>query len=434
MTPVTAKQVKEWTDKDPILSKVRTKIQQGDRTPDDNPQIQPYVKRIDELSTQDGCLMWGTRIVIPQAGQEQVLTLLHEGHPGILRMKRIARGMVWWPNIDAEIETKVKDCESCQLVQKTPTTAPLHPWEWPNRPWSRIHIDHAGPFMGKIFLVLVDAHSKWMDVHIVPSTNSSSVISILRSTFATHGLPEVVVSDNGSAFTSLEFRTFLKKNGIKQITSAPYHPATNGLAERAVQTVKNALKKGNTKDLPTTLARFLFHYRTTPHSTTGLTPAEMLMGRPLRTHLDLLKPDIKARVETAQEAQKRYHDKRGAKNRSFSEGDQVFVQNFGAGPKWIAGTVTSRQGPLTYKIELENRQICRRHIDHIRTRTVTLENTPTDNLPPIVLDVPGAPESNDNTNEPMENRAPDIPLRRSTRFRQPPNRYTPTPQAEHVLN
>ena len=163
MTPVTAKQVKEWTDKDPILSKVRTKIQQGDRTPDDNPQIQPYVKRIDELSTQDGCLMWGTRIVIPQAGQEQVLTLLHEGHPGILRMKRIARGMVWWPNIDAEIETKVKDCESCQLVQKSPTTAPLHPWEWPNRPWSRIHIDHAGPFMGKIFLVLVDAtQSGWM--------------------------------------------------------------------------------------------------------------------------------------------------------------------------------------------------------------------------------------------------------------------------------
>ena len=244
----------------------------------------------------------------------------------------------------------------------------------------------------------------------------------------------MVVSDNGSAFTSLEFCTFLKKNGIKQITSAPYHPATNGLAERAVQTLKNALRKGNAKDLPTTLARFLFHYRTTPHSTTGLTPAEMLMGRPLRTHLDLLKPDIKARVETAQEAQKRYHDKRGAKNRSFSEGDQVFVQNFGAGPKWIAGTVTSRQGPLTYKIELENRQICRRHIDHIRTRTVTLENTPTDNLPPIVLDVPGAPESNDNTNEPMENRAPDIPLRRSTRFRQPPNRYTPTPQAEHVLN
>ena len=121
-------------------------------------------------STQDGCLMWGTRVVIPKAGREQVLKLLQEGHPGILRMKRIARGMVWWPNIDANIERKVQDCEPCQLTQKSPATAPLHPWEWSNRPWSRIHIDHAGPFMGKTFLVLVDAHSKWMDAHIVPLT------------------------------------------------------------------------------------------------------------------------------------------------------------------------------------------------------------------------------------------------------------------------
>ena len=124
------------------------------------------------------------------------------------------------------------------------------------------------------------------------------------------------------------------------ITFAPYHPATNGLAERAVQTLKNALRKGNTKDLPTTLARFLFHYRTTPHSTTG---SELLMGRPLRTHLDLLKPDITARVQRSQDAQKQCHDRRGIKNRSLAEGDSVFIQNFGTGPKWIAGTVTSRQ-------------------------------------------------------------------------------------------
>ena len=273
MTPVTTQQVKESTDKDPILSKVRTKLKEGDRTPDENHQIQSFVKQINELSTQDGCLMWGTRIVIPQlAGQEHVLTLLHEGHPGILRMKRIARGMVWWPNIDAEIETKVykrlRIMSNSTEITNDSSTPPL---EMAN--WSRIHIDHAGPFMGKIFVVLVDAHSKWMDLHIVPSTNSSNIISILRSTFATHGLPEVVVSDNGSAFMSLEFRTFLKKNGIKQITSAPYHPAMNGLAERAVQTLKIALRKGDAKDLPTTLARFLFNYRTTPHSTTGLTPA-----------------------------------------------------------------------------------------------------------------------------------------------------------------
>ena len=179
----------------------------------------------------------------------------------------------------------------------------MHPWEWPIRPWSRIHIDHAGPFIGKIFFVLVDAHSKWMDAHIVSSASSGNVISVLKSVFATHGLSETVVSDNGTAFASAEFRAFLKRNGIKQITSAPYHPSTNGLAERAVQTLKNALRKANSKDITANLARFLFHYRTTPHSTTGLTPAEMLMGRTLRTHLDHIKPDVAAKVQSAQEAQ-----------------------------------------------------------------------------------------------------------------------------------
>ena len=99
MTPVNAKQVKQWTDHDLILSKVRAKVQKGDRRPDDHPQMQPYIKRMDELSIQDGCVMWGDRVVIPQAGREKVLKILHDGHPGILRMKRIARGVVWWPKI-----------------------------------------------------------------------------------------------------------------------------------------------------------------------------------------------------------------------------------------------------------------------------------------------------------------------------------------------
>ena len=107
--------------------------------------------------------------------------------------------------------------------------------------------------MGKTFFVLVDAHLKWMDAHIVSSTSSGNVISVLRSVVATHGLPETVVSDNGTAFTSAEFCTFLKRNGLKQITSVPYHPATNGMADRAVQTLKNALCKANSKDYLSTI-------------------------------------------------------------------------------------------------------------------------------------------------------------------------------------
>ena len=131
------------------------------------------------------------------------------------------------------------------MLQKSPSPVPLHPWEWPNRPWTRIHVEYAGPFMGKMFLVLIDSHSKWMELKPVCSATSSTTISALRTIFATFGLPEILISDNGIVFTSEEFRVFIKCNGIRHLTSAPYHPATNGLAERAVQNFKRALKKAD---------------------------------------------------------------------------------------------------------------------------------------------------------------------------------------------
>ena len=99
--------------------------------------------------------------------------------------------------------------------------------------------------MGKMFLVVANAHSKWLEVKVVNSATSQSTIQQLRSMFATHGLPEMLVTDNGSVFTSAEFQEFMQRNGVRHIKTAPYHPASNGLAERAVQTVKEALKKSN---------------------------------------------------------------------------------------------------------------------------------------------------------------------------------------------
>ena len=171
----------------------------------------------------------------------------------------------------------MRQCVQCALAQKLPAHIPLHPWEWPRHPWARLHVNYAGPYMGKIFLVLIDAPSKWMDVHTVPSATSHSTISVLRTIFASHGLPEILVSGNGTAFTSSEFGIFLRQNGIRHITSAPYHPATNGLAERAVQILKNSLKKSEPGDIDKQLARLLFHYSTTPHATTGISPAKLLM-------------------------------------------------------------------------------------------------------------------------------------------------------------
>ena len=233
--PVTAAEIKRWIDHDPLMSAARKMILQGWQ-PTSEEGMRPLYSQRDELSVHDGCILWGNRVVMPQAGRAQVLEELHQEHPGTSRIKALARSIVWSPKMDSEIEAKVKQCPACQENQKSPAAAPLHPWDWPKRPWACVHIDHAGPFLGKIFLVLVDAHSKWLEVTPVASTSSQSTIQELRRIFAIHGLPEMLVSDNGTAFTSEEFLSFLKMNGVCPVNSAPYHPASNGLAERAVQT------------------------------------------------------------------------------------------------------------------------------------------------------------------------------------------------------
>ena len=142
------------------------------------------------------------------------------------------------------------------MTQNNPPKVPMHPWGYPERAWSRIHVDYAGPFMGHMFLVIIDAYSKLMDVHPVSTATSAATIEKLRITFANQGLPDVLVSDNGTCFTSSEFQTFMNRNGIKHITSAPYHPASNGLAEKAVQTFKNGMRKLKEGSISTRVSRF----------------------------------------------------------------------------------------------------------------------------------------------------------------------------------
>ena len=186
----------------------------------DNQGLQPYWCRRLELTVSDNCLLWGSRVVIPPQIRDSVLKELHDTHIGISRMKSLSRSYVWWPSLNKDIETMVRTCIPCQSLLNAPAIVPLHPWEWPQRPWCRLQLDYVGPFMGKMFLVVVDAHSKWLEVKTVPAATSKATIVCLQSIFATHGLPERVVTDNGSVFTSEEFKEFLEANGIAHSTSS----------------------------------------------------------------------------------------------------------------------------------------------------------------------------------------------------------------------
>ena len=222
--------------------------------------------------------------------------------------------------------------------------------------------------MGHMFLVLMDAHSKWMEAHIMSNITAPVTTDTLRSIFATHGLPDTVVSDNGPTFTSEVFKEFVEKNGIRHILTAPYHPASNGLAERAVETLKDGLRKMTGHTLETKLARFLFQYRITPHTTTGLPPAEMLLGRKPKSHLDLLRPDVGAKVARSQENQKVRRDQH-ARERLLQQGDCVYVKNFASGSKWLPGVIHRQSGPVSFVVDLLDGRQVRRHQDHVRVRT-----------------------------------------------------------------
>ena len=421
---VTASQIKSWTEKDPILARIHHFILHGWPDTPPSPPFQPYFNHREELTAVNGCILWGARVVIPPPGRQLVITQLHSTHPGICKMKSLARSYVWWPGMDTDIASTVQSCSICQQHRPSPPKAPLHPWEWPSHPWSRLHIDHAGPFMGKLFLILVDAHSKWLEVHVVPSTSAAATIDKLRAIFATFGLPDQIVSDNGPGFTSTEFQQFLSANGIRQTLTSPYHPSSNSLAERAVQTFKNAVVKLS-GSIEKRLSQFLFQYRITPQSTTGVSPAQLLMGRRLRSHLDLLHPDTADRVMKKQE---KSVTKRPL--RQFELGEKVLVRNYN-GPKRIKGKVVRITGPISYQVETENGWM-RRHVDQLRRQF--FEGNTDSNSNGVVSDDddwighdhfshnPPAPEAS----APPAQADRPVPTRYSSRSRPPIDRYSPS--------
>ncbi|KAL7859591.1 hypothetical protein SRHO_G00147380 [Serrasalmus rhombeus] len=336
--PITSGQLKDWTRRDPLLARVCQFVTAGWPLTCPASELLPYFKRRDELTVEDGVLLWGLRVIIPPRGRQALMEELHEAHPGASRMKAVARAYMWWPGLDAALEDLVKSCTACQQIRNAPLAVPMCPWEWPGKPWTRLHVDYAGPFLGEMFLVLVDSHSKWLEVFPVKSATSTSTVDHLRDVFSTHGLPHTVVSDNASGGEE-----FLKVNGVRHLTSAPYHPSSNGLVERAVQTLKKSLKKMSGGTLRARLARFLAAYRFTPHATTGQSPAEMLFGRRVRTRWDLLRPDIQSRVLRGQETMVA-NSKRNSVIQDLPLRATVWVRDFSGREKWLPGTVIEQNG------------------------------------------------------------------------------------------
>ena len=315
---------------------------------------------------------------------------------------------------------------------------------------------------------MIDAYSKWLEIQVTNSATSTATIELMRKSFASLGIPETVVSDNATTFTSEEFAGFLKRNGIRHIRSPPYHPASNGLVERAVQTFKEGMKRLKLGSLNTRLSRFLLRYRITPHSSTGSSPSELLWGRKLRSQLDLLLPDTDRKMQQAQDRQKQSHDAHSA-SRLFLVDDTVYARNYGPGPRWLPGLVVGLQGSAMFQIRLSDNHVVVRHVDQLRhrqcsdqtftsasnsaaedtvidddssTRTAETETAVVDSTNSADQDPPSSVATQDTTDQLEGAEAPVVvpsesegllehpgdgtaepPVRRSTRVRQPPVRF-----------
>ena len=384
---VTSKDIARETRKDVLLSKVYRYILDG--WPSSvHPEFQPYETKKLELTIQSGCIMWGVRVVIPSKLQDKVTEELHSGHQGIVKMKQLARNHVWWYNIDKDLETKANGCENCWRKRAEPAKTLIHPWDLPDKPWQRLHLDFAGPINKKMYLIVIDSFSKWIEVIQMGKTTSEKVKEAMFKLFARWGLPVHIVTDNGPQFISEEFEDFLKNNGIKHTTTAPYKPSTNGAAERSVGIVKNALKA---EPNPQGLEKFLMTYRNTNHSTTGRSPAELMIGRPMRTRLDLLRPNLKEDVYHKQDSMIRNS---GNRQRSVQKEEEVLVRNYRPREeKWTPGTVEKVIGDKHYIVNTHS-GTTKQHIDQIIPKKVDKSKPSTSKSPDEDLSNPDKKSTN----------------------------------------
>lgn len=361
--PINAEQIRKQTENDPVLRLVRRYVEKSwpDKLKSQHLHIKPYFNRRESLTIQNDLLCLQTdfvRVVIPDALKQQTLKLLHDGHWGVVRMKQLARQHVWWNNIDNDITQLASKCTICKVENQSP---PKEYQSWPDatKPWQRVHIDFAGPIFNSMWLICVDAFSQFPYVSSMSSTTTKDTISALTAIFSIEGIPDKLVSDNGPQLTSDEFKQFCSNLGIQHVTTAPFHPASNGLAERFVRSFKSAVRKNLDDNLPLKNAvhKYLSTYRFMPNEQ-GKSPAELMRGRPIKTIWSQLMESYKTPISSK------------SPNSKYTINQPVYIRYYGRGRKWIPGTIRQQLGKMLFVMDTDRGQ-CRRHINQMKPRSST---------------------------------------------------------------
>ena len=242
--------------------------------------IKPFFSIRDEITEINGILMKGERVIVPSSLRKEMKTRIHEGHLGIEKYKARARETMFWPRINSEITEMAQRCSACLATRVYQQKEPLISPEIPTKPLQKVGTD-LFHFKNNDYLVIIDYFSNHPEVALLKSTTSSSIITHMKSIFARHGIPEMVVSDNGPQVASKDFAEFATKWELSHIISSPRCPKANRLAERTVETIKKLLAKSDMRNEDPYLA--LLAHRSCPDPNGDPSAAAKLMNRQLRT-------------------------------------------------------------------------------------------------------------------------------------------------------
>ena len=336
------------------------------------------------------------RILVPKGRRKKVLELAHTstlaGHFGGKKTFARLSGRFLWPRMWLEVKEFVRSCGGCQKAsRKDKARAPLQPLQVEGEPFSKVAYDLVGPLPKttsgyRYILTMMDLFSKFPAAVPLKRVDNTTVLDAMMGVFASYGLPKVLLTDQGSVFTSRLTKAMCQQFGITKIQTTPYHPQSDGALERFHASLKGMLKRsgGNLKDWDLSLKFHLFAYRSTPHCTTGYAPFTLLFGRDVRGPLDILHETwlssdceqasvhewliavqaqmkemavvVGSKERVAKDKMKHQYDK-SVTVKMFKEGDMVLVWKPGIrskmGASWDGPYVVGKQkSPVTYTVHV----------------------------------------------------------------------------------
>lgn len=360
-------EIRDETQQDATLKELLRTIRVGwpKRPGQVSDNIREYWNVRDELSEVDGLILKCNRLVIPSTMRPDILARIHMGHFGMDKCKHRAREAVYWPLITKNIEDMVSRCDICLYHRNAQPKEPMCPHDIPERPWQKVATD-LFEWNQENYLVVVDYHSRYFEVAKVPDTSASTIVHYTKSMFARHGIPDEVMSDNGPQYSSAQYKQFAEQWEFKHSTSSPRYPQSNGLAEKTVQTLKTILSKASQDGKDPYLC--ILEYRNSPVGKCK-SPAQLLMGRRLRTTLpmrtELLKPEssvnngFQQNREEEKSKQQKHYDRGSHELPKLKAGEQIRLRN--QNNRWEPATVIREVDSRSYIVRTENGRFYRRN-------------------------------------------------------------------------